>query len=517
MVLNVFWLCTMLTLQDYQLDRESRFRVWWVREEKNGDRAWPDLTIRIQARRAAKERVRGADGLRPRALCILATYHWAFGVNVQRGDSPSRVKDFLNFMVTGALGFFAPRQCALIAPIAAADGFSRERIRTMMPTLLVTDLTASRIVVETFAARLLPGITLWLCLYRSRCSQSRGVASIPNSSESWRGLSSARSWSGSPVTLGLSLWSGQTFVALMGAYVLWGGLFWMIEFGFAPPRSWIAGASPYFLLFGTRNPLPGPGWADAGLFLGQALGATTVMLDFDVSHSEARHALVVAPRDQTASTLGGVPDRMARLVERLPGPTLDGNPVLWRVVVRSDVMGRTHFLAPCMFWPPASGRYFASRILGRSGRPAGSRGLDGLRGGARALGGRHPGRRQLVRRKERGPGGAGRIAGDAADRLGHRDGKVVGCLSAVPLIRILPFLSSAILATGAPTLPYVPAGLQPPVPAIAVRPIDRAAVPAVVLGQVLLYGRCLSASASYSRPGVAAPAVPFSRRSSFTW
>jgi hypothetical protein len=29
---------------------------------------------------------------------------------------------------------------------------------------------------------------------------------------------------GVATTLALSLWSGQTFVALMGAYVLWGGL-----------------------------------------------------------------------------------------------------------------------------------------------------------------------------------------------------------------------------------------------------------------------------------------------------
>jgi ABC-type transport system involved in multi-copper enzyme maturation permease subunit len=67
-------------------------------------------------------------------------------------------------------------------------------------------------------------------------------------------------------------------------------------------------------------------------------------------------------------------------------------------------------------------------------------------------------------------------------------GKWWGAYRTVPLIALLPFLSSAILAAGAPILPYVPAGFQPPVPAIPVRPIDRVAVPAVVLGQVLLYG-----------------------------
>jgi hypothetical protein len=47
---------------------------------------------RLIAGRKSGYAVRMAFGLA--LLALLATYHWAFGENVQRGDSPSRVQDF---------------------------------------------------------------------------------------------------------------------------------------------------------------------------------------------------------------------------------------------------------------------------------------------------------------------------------------------------------------------------------------------------------------------------------------
>ena len=283
---------------------------------------------RLVARRKSGYALRMAFGLA--LLALLATYHWAFGVNVQRGDSPSHVKDFLNFMVTGILVCLHLVTALLIAPIAAADGFSRERIRTMMPTLLVTDLTASRIVVETFAARLLPGITLWLCLLPVTLFTIPWCGVDPEFVGVMEGVIFGSIVVGVAATLALSLWSGQTFAALMGAYVLWGGLLGMIEFGFAPPRSWIASASPYLLFDGIWNPSPRPGWADAFVFLYKALGATTVLLVLmaatmrpvmrsSLQRTTGRHR----PWRAFEATCRG-------WFERLPGPTLDGNPVLWR-------------------------------------------------------------------------------------------------------------------------------------------------------------------------------------------
>jgi ABC-type transport system involved in multi-copper enzyme maturation permease subunit len=442
---------------------------------------------RLVARRKSGYAVRMAFGVA--LLALLATYHWAFGVNVQRGDSPSRVKYFLNFMVTGALVSLHLVSALLIAPIAAADGFSRERIRTMMPTLLVTDLTASRIVVETFAARLLPGITLWLCLLPVTLFTIPWCGVDPEFVGVMEGVIFGSIVVGVAATLGLSLWSGQAFIALMGAYVIWGGLFLMIEFGFAPPRSWMASASPYFLLIGTWNPAPRPGWADAGLFLGQALGATTVMLIL----------MSATLRPVMRSSWHRATRRHRRWVafqtvwrgwfERLPGPTLDGNPVLWREWWRARMSwgGRifwaVYVLAACIGTVLCIGAFWGGQV----GRPD----LAGLTGYEVALGLLAVAIRAAgswSEEKSAGREGLDVLLATPLTASAIVMGKWWRAYRTVPLIALLPFLSSVILATGAPTLPYVPAGFQPPVPAIPVRPIDRAAVPAVVLGQVLLYG-----------------------------
>jgi hypothetical protein len=177
---------------------------------------------RLVARRKSGYAVRMAFGVA--LLALLATYHRAFGANVQRGDTPSHVKDFLSGTVTAALVGLHLITALLIAPIAAADGFSRQRIRSMMPTLLVTELTAPCIVLETFAARLVPGIWLWLCLLPITLFTVPWCGVDPEFVGVMEVVIFGSIVVGVAATLGLSLWSGQSFVALMGAYVLWGGL-----------------------------------------------------------------------------------------------------------------------------------------------------------------------------------------------------------------------------------------------------------------------------------------------------
>jgi ABC-type transport system involved in multi-copper enzyme maturation permease subunit len=275
----------------------------------------------------------------------------------------------------------------------------------------------------------------------------------------------------------------------MGAYALWGGWIWLIEFGLAPPRSWVATASPYILLFGTWNPAPRPGWADAYLFLGQALGATTVMLILmsatlrPVMRSSLHRTTRQHRRWEAFQTA------WRGWFEKLPGPTLDGNAVLWREWWRGRMSwgGRIfwtlYVLAACVATVLCIGAFWGGQI----GRPD----LAGLTGyevaiGLLAVGVRAAG--SWSEEKSAGWEGLDVLLATPLTASAIVMGKWLGAYRAVPLIALLPFLSSAILAAGAPILPYVPPGLQPPVPAIPVRPIDRAAVPVVVLGQVLLYG-----------------------------
>ena len=67
-------------------------------------------------------------------------------------------------------------------------------------------------------------------------------------------------------------------------------------------------------------------------------------------------------------------------------------------------------------------------------------------------------------------------------------GKWWGAFRAVPLVALLPFLSAVILAAGASLLPQFPGGIQIPEDPVYLRLLERAVVPVVVLGQVVLYG-----------------------------
>jgi len=176
-------------------------------------------------------------------------------------------------------------------------------------------------------------------------------------------------------------------------------------------------------------------------------------------------------------------------LERLPGPSLDGNPMLWRAWWRGRlsycgwIFWTLYVLAACIGTVLCIGEFWG----GQTGRPD----LAGLTGYEVAIGLLAIAVRAACSWSEEK--GAGREALDVllATPLAASSmvmGKWWGAYRAVPLVALLPFLSSAILAAGAPILPYVPSGLQPPVSAVPVRPIDRATVPAVVLGQVLLYG-----------------------------
>ena len=72
-------------------------------------------------------------------LGLLAMYHWAFGINVQQGDSPLRSQRFCRNSHERLIGLHFVA-ALLIAPIAAADAFSRERIRHDDADALVTNL-----------------------------------------------------------------------------------------------------------------------------------------------------------------------------------------------------------------------------------------------------------------------------------------------------------------------------------------------------------------------------------------
>ena len=334
-----------------------------------------------------------------------------------------------------------------------------------MPTLLVTDVTARRIVFGN--------------LHCAPCSRHLAVALSAADHTIHGPLVRRRSQfrrrlGGGHLRFGrgrrrhdtrrLSLWSGQTFFALMGIYVLWGGLLfhWMIASGFARPGSWAASASPFFLLISRWSRKPVPGWADAGLFMGLAFGATTILLAL----------MAVTLRPVMRSSLHRTTRRIRRLealrsawqcwFQRLPGPTLDGNPVLWYAWRRGRTSwgGRIfwvfYVLAACVGTVICVHEFWGGQIRGTD--------LVGLTGYEVAIG--------LLAVAVRAGGSWSEEKSDGREGLdvllatpltSKAIVMVKWCFSApCRWSRFLPFLSAVILAAGASLLPQFPGGIQIP-------------------------------------------------------
>jgi ABC-type transport system involved in multi-copper enzyme maturation permease subunit len=174
---------------------------------------------------------------------------------------------------------------------------------------------------------------------------------------------------------------------------------------------------------------------------------------------------------------------------RLPGPTLDGNPVLWREWWR----GRTSW-GGRIFWVLYVAAACVGTVIcvhefwgGQFGRPdlAGLTGYEvaiGLLAVAVRAGG------SWSEEKSSGREGLDVLLATPLTASAIVMGKWWGAFRAVPLVALLPFLSAIILAAGASLLPQFPGGVQIPGDSVYLRSLERALVPMVVLGQIVLYG-----------------------------
>ena len=110
--------------------------------------------------------------------------------------------------------------------------------------------------------------------------------------------------------LGVPIWSGVTVVS-----------------GVAPPPDWFKKLNPYVLVYA---PYAWPRYvapSDIAIFVTTILVLSTALVARTIALVR-RNVLEPAERVQKIATAGKC--RLSRWLERLPGPSLDGNPVLWR-------------------------------------------------------------------------------------------------------------------------------------------------------------------------------------------
>ena len=423
---------------------------------------------------------------------LLGGYFWAFRFNLNQGASPAFAKRFLAGPYTQALCIINLTIALLFAPAAAADAFSRDRVRGMLASVLTTEISPWRIVLETYAARLIPGFTVWLSSIPIALFFLIWCSLDPEFLAAMEMVTLGTILLAVAITMGLSLWTRRTAPTLLWAYGLIGVwlLSWVIATwltGYRSPPVWLARINPYFLLIDQWNGSGRTDQNDAWLFLGIAAGVTVGLLVLMIA---TLRRVVLKEKRVLWRRFRSLRAILAFLLDRIPrwpGPSLDANPVLWREWRRANgsawgrlfwiVYALSTFFITCVcvheFWIVQVGHPDLVVV------PGFVAGIGVLAVAVRA-GSAWPEKQ-----------GDDRNGLDVllTTPLSARTivlGKWWAAFRVVPSIAVLPTLAAVVLASGAPAQPFTPPGI-PPRP-FDLSPWERLAAPFLVLGQVLLYG-----------------------------
>jgi ABC-type transport system involved in multi-copper enzyme maturation permease subunit len=230
--------------------------------------------------------------------------------------------------IIAAVGILA---AFLVAPIPALSTFSRRRGKFMLPLLLVTRLSAREIIWQSFAACMIPGLFLLVCMFPF-------VAFLVR----WWGLDPVYMAIVATTILGsmavcvalaavFSLWSRGTLSAAFAAYAASGAWLYgtlLLAATAFPPARWVSIANPLLLIW------PGqPGQPTIGQVALFACGSAFVTIALlEIATATFRRSILA--RESTRSrkpprVLAALHHATGRRPAWWPRPTLDGNPVLW--------------------------------------------------------------------------------------------------------------------------------------------------------------------------------------------
>ncbi|MCI0464247.1 MAG: ABC transporter permease subunit [Gemmataceae bacterium] len=223
----------------------------------------------------------------------------------------------------------------VVAPALAAGAIGSEKARGTLVQLLVTDLSAVEIVLGKWASRLIPVLGLVAgalpVLFLATLLGGIDPGALLGAFLVTLGVAVL----GCALALTLSVWSTRTHEVLLAVYCFWTILLLVNPFwsnlswfrGVPLPPVWLDMMNPFWLVFA---PYASPGttrWSDYGAFLGVALGLSALLLvvaALCLRRVTLRQACRTRERRPCGDTGGS---------RKLwwPGPSLDRNPVLWRM------------------------------------------------------------------------------------------------------------------------------------------------------------------------------------------
>jgi ABC-type transport system involved in multi-copper enzyme maturation permease subunit len=226
----------------------------------------------------------------------------------------------------------------LAAPAATAGAICLDRARGTLAHMLMTDLSDAEIVFGKLAARLLPVLGLVACTWPVMAISSLLGGIDPIALTLAFCVIVAVAIFACATAILLSVWARQSYEVILATYTVFilGMLFCPIWSVFAmagwagPPPSWALLTNPFYV---ANAPYIDPGTLDVGdylMFFGTTLGASAVLTAIAVWRMRS-----VACRSSTEKSRWPRGGWIRRALQRLPGPSLDRNPVLWREWHRS--------------------------------------------------------------------------------------------------------------------------------------------------------------------------------------
>jgi hypothetical protein len=221
----------------------------------------------------------------------------------------------------------------VIAPLAAVGSFNGSRGKHMLPLLLVTRLSGRQVVWQSFAAGLVPGATMWLCM-------------LPFASflVSWWGVDPAYVAIAAAVSLmsmlacvasavAFSLWLNGLFSTIVAVYSLWLGWLVATSMQISPGvfPSWAPMVNSFVLVLPASRGISPSTTVNAAYFVGGAAVFTVALLELAAA---TFRRCVLARQNKGTSRMGRTLAGLSQALSCRPGgfrvPTLDGNPILWR-------------------------------------------------------------------------------------------------------------------------------------------------------------------------------------------
>jgi ABC-type transport system involved in multi-copper enzyme maturation permease subunit len=395
----------------------------------------------------------------------------------------------------------------LVAPAATAGAICHDRARGILAQMATTDLSDAEIVLGKLFSRLAPILALLGCALPV-VSLAALLGGIDGGAlVGLFAVSAAVAVLGCSLALSISVEVVKTDEVVMAVMALvtcwllslplWGGM--ARAYGLPPPPEWFYATNPFVLVYA---PYTWPGhfgllavaiFVAAALAISAGLLAATIarlrrfVLPAEVGRRKRRFRV---PTPGLATIRAGLA-AVRRWRERLPGPSLDGNPVLWREWHRSRPSRMARIL-----W----GLYWIGAILatGIGIYDAFADGIDSITGGflihtalvlQSVLG--------LMLLSVQAPTALGeeRIRGslDAlmAAPISTRAivwGKWMGTYRVALGMAVLPGVAAAVIAAISPDVGRSVAAVAGRIPVGPVGPADRVLAPVLVVAELLSWG-----------------------------